>query len=723
MATSITIAQALAYEQDPSQIPPNTTFEIIDTAANIDTLNSADILGLSSLLNVTSITATDAPVTFTPGGAEQAALTTAGIDITAHISASEAIALEKDFNAGGTPVLVPPDENLIVVDTAAHLEALTPHQLSRTRQSGRYGGPVGNDTGTSAITEIAGTNAPPVFDADQVSALSKAGVVIVAPARDPGQNDGTTVITGRGMTFDITWDSSVASAPAEFKTDVEEVAQMYRGHLLLGRDDLCQRRVSVSLPVRPSIPATSARMNISAPRLKPTRTSRRNLPPTRRRRRNSQALSTLPATDPNSPTDPTKTEYSLSPAQAQTLGFADAPTSSAADPDGFIGFSSGTDWNFSADPNQTPVANEYDFIGSVEHELSEIMGRSSAMAEFGGEKFDGEFSVLDLYRYQGAGDLASRPRTDPSYFSIDSGVTDLADFNNFKTGNNGDLGDWSGTTVGGTLKHTPDSFNDNSDPGIINPFTATDATLMNVLGYNFTSAPTSPIPLLPTDITISAGQLLMDLTLDEINPGSADPPPGDSYVVVDTAFDLESLTAPEIRQAVSIGVREFISDGSIAFLQNSDDHKDNQVAALGHTPFIAVLTAAEAVAEARSRSAVPAGRGNRCRRRYGGEHRGTHQGRGRRARHNQRNRDRRVRSERNGPVDRSGRLYLRHPWRGDAGRENPFCRFRRHARIRRHGRYERHDLRLQAWRPDRSFRCWRSTRTAVSISSRAMCSK
>ena len=64
---------------------------------------------------------------------------------------------------------------------------------------------------------------------------------------------------------------------------------------------------------------------------------------------------------------------------------------------------------------------------------------------------------------------------------------------------------------------------------------------MNVLGYNFTSAPASPIPLPSNDITLSAGQLLEDLTLDEINPGSADAPAGDSYVVIDTAFDLELI--------------------------------------------------------------------------------------------------------------------------------------------------------------------------------------
>ena len=128
---------------------------------------------------------------------------------------------------------------------------------------------------------------------------------------------------------------------------------------------------------------------------------------------------------------------------------------------------------------------------------------------------------------------------------------------------------------------------------------------MNVLGYNFTSAPASPIPLASTDITLSAGQLLMDLTLDEINPGSVDPPPGDSYVVVDTAFDIELLTASEITQALSIGVSEFIVDGAIAFLQGNDP-ANAQITALGNTPFIAVLTAAEAIAaEAAAAGANP----------------------------------------------------------------------------------------------------------------------
>ena len=590
MTTSITIAQALAYEQDPSQIPPNTTFDIVDIAANIETLNDTEISSLSSLLHVTSMTATDAPVTFTPGGPEQAALASTGTSITSYISASEAIALDVVQNMSGTPLLVPPDESVIVVDTAANLEGLTPNQLSDLGSAVDTVNASGGDTGKSAVTSVAATDAPPVFSADQVVALSTAGITIVAPPNDPGQNAGETQITGRGMTFDLIWDPSVASAPAEFKTDVEEVAQMYADtysspatiyvHVGYGEVD--------GSPLDPGdlgeniyfhAPKESYQTLVS--RLTADATSPAQL----------QALSTLPATNP---TD--GGTFFVPGAEARTLGFANAPTSSVSDPDGYMGFDSDTAWNFSPDPNQTPVAGEYDFIGSVEHELSEILGRTSFIGDSSTEKFTNQYSVMDLYRYQGANDPALRPRDDPSYFSIDNGVTDLADYNNYKTGNSGDLGDWSGTTVNGVVRHTPDSFNDNSNPGIINPFTATDATLMNVLGYNFTDAPTSPIPLNSSDITLSTGQLLMDLTLDEMNPGSVDAPAGSSYVVIDTAFDIESLTPAAIRDALSIGVSEFIVDGAIAFLQGSNDPKDNQIAALGSTPFIAALTAAEAVA-------------------------------------------------------------------------------------------------------------------------------
>jgi hypothetical protein len=73
-----------------------------------------------------------------------------------------------------------------------------------------------------------------------------------------------------------------------------------------------------------------------------------------------------------------------------------------------------------------------------------------------------------------------------SYFSIDNGVTDLDNWNNFQTGNTGDLGDWAPSAGN-------DAFDDNGNPGVVNAVTATDLTLMNAIGW--TSAPPLQIML------------------------------------------------------------------------------------------------------------------------------------------------------------------------------------------------------------------------------------
>ena len=124
---------------------------------------------------------------------------------------------------------VPQNDTITVVDTAANLEAMTTEEWQ--------------GLATIGMSSIAGSDTLPVFSAAQMSALGTGehiydgqqinGVAVVAPPTPPGQSlqdDGTDVIAGpngNGLTFDITWDSSVASAPAEFKTDVEEAFQFY----------------------------------------------------------------------------------------------------------------------------------------------------------------------------------------------------------------------------------------------------------------------------------------------------------------------------------------------------------------------------------------------------------------------------------------------------------------------------------------------------------------
>ncbi len=427
MPTSITVAQALSYEEDPSTIPAGAIFDIVDTAENIETLTASEISALTSI-GVTAIKSTDGLVRVDPTGAKETALANANIPITADITVAKALSLEAKAAASGTPVLVPPDERVTVVGTAAELEALTKSQLKAlgaiidTTASG------GTDSGKSAVHRVAASDAPPVFTAVKMTALGNENIAVVAPPNDPTQNDGTTVITGRGMTFDITWDSSVASAPAAFKTDVAEVFQLYADtysgatgspltlYYHVGFGEVDNQVMSSSdlgeSDYTNSVGETYAKVlaQLTADATSPAQLA---------------ALATLPATDPTS-----NAKIGFSPAEAQVLGFANAPTSSATDPDGYVGFSDDTDWNYDANADQTPIANEYDFLGTVEHEVSEVMGRTSAMGG-SGETATGDFSLLDLYRYSAPNTRALTPFADPSYFSIDNGVTNLGDWNNF----------------------------------------------------------------------------------------------------------------------------------------------------------------------------------------------------------------------------------------------------------------------------------------------------
>ena len=179
--------------------------------------------------------------------------------------------------------------------------------------------------------------------------------------------------------------------------------------------------------------------------------------------------STLPANEPAG------RSLSLSSAEGKALGIVAAD---AAAIDGWIGISSTA--SFSFDPNNRAVFGEYDLVGTLEHEISEVMGRTSAL------KYDFFYTPLDLFRYDAPGVLQGG-RGGPSYFSVDGGQTSLTDFNNFATGNSkGDLGDWAASAGFDAFRAN------NSGKGNENDVTPTDVTLMQALGW--TTSPASAAP-------------------------------------------------------------------------------------------------------------------------------------------------------------------------------------------------------------------------------------
>jgi hypothetical protein len=111
----------------------------------------------------------------------------------------------------------------------------------------------------------------------------------------------------------------------------------------------------------------------------------------------------------------------------------------------------GTPWYFPLALNDPPGTG-IDFYLVVEHETDEILGTISCIA---GDDIDGcqpatqstaqmtDASPADLFRYAAPGVrtfLNASDGTTSAYFSIDGGLTDIADYNNSPTG--GDYGDW-----------------------------------------------------------------------------------------------------------------------------------------------------------------------------------------------------------------------------------------------------------------------------------------
>jgi hypothetical protein len=171
-------------------------------------------------------------------------------------------------------------------------------------------------------------------------------------------------------------------------------------------------------------------------------------------------------------------------AQEKALGFT--PHFSVAGFDGVVGIISNeelqaggltADWTKAAPSS----SNQYYMIGTIEHELTEVMGRDA---------FDGtnainnapSYTLMDLFRYSAQG---VRQVTDgnPAYFSTDNGNHVFYYWNNPALAK-GDLGDWAPSGPNGFEPTGNDSFLNNSNPGVVNEVSAFDLDLMNVLGWN-----------------------------------------------------------------------------------------------------------------------------------------------------------------------------------------------------------------------------------------------
>jgi hypothetical protein len=223
-------------------------------------------------------------------------------------------------------------------------------------------------------------------------------------------SDGSTLVgSSGGLEFHLVWDSSVSAAPAAFKQAVEAAAGFYTQafsnaeviNIAVGWGEVDGMPISagdLAEGVRPGEDLTYAQV-LSGLDKDAGQSSVQ-----------AQADSTLPSTDPFG-----AKHYYVPFAEAKALGYI-SPIGTEID--GYMGMSKTVALSYT----QPVAAGQFDAIGAMEHEISAIMGRVSAVGAVYGA---GLYTPLDLFRYSAPDVRATSVGAATPYFSINQGQTNL----------------------------------------------------------------------------------------------------------------------------------------------------------------------------------------------------------------------------------------------------------------------------------------------------------
>ena len=132
--------------------------------------------------------------------------------------------------------------------------------------------------------------------------------------------------------------------------------------------------------------------------------------------------------------------------------------------------------SFTFDPANRAVTGEYDAVGSLEHEISEALGRvagSDGYNTITGAKSTsiGSAMPLNFFRYSG-GVIDASSSYSPAVFSLDGGKTGLMSMGE----SGGDLADWSSGIYGDSAGY--------ASKGQAGIFTAVDLQTMSAIGWH-----------------------------------------------------------------------------------------------------------------------------------------------------------------------------------------------------------------------------------------------
>jgi hypothetical protein len=141
----------------------------------------------------------------------------------------------------------------------------------------------------------------------------------------------------------------------------------------------------------------------------------------------------------------------------------------------------------------SPNSSQYDFVTAVEHETDEALGTSSCLntnpkTGAAQNSCGASVSAADLFRYSASGTRSfygangNQAKGSLAYFSINGGLTNLADYNN--TNNGADYGDFSTSCT-----YVQDADGCPGRQGVtIGNDGGVELALLDAVGYNLTTA-------------------------------------------------------------------------------------------------------------------------------------------------------------------------------------------------------------------------------------------
>lgn len=279
-----------------------------------------------------------------------------------------------------------------------------------------------------------------------------------------------------------------------------------------------------------------------------------------------QSLLAMPATDPTH-----GGAFWVTDAQAKAFGITGNPNFTDQ-VDGYVGLTNGQPLNFS--PDNTSVSGQYSAVGVIEHEISEILGRTSGLGSWSNGA-QSVYTPLDLFRYSAPGVRSLNQSA--AYFSVDGSVL----LNKDNGGDSGaDLGDWGPSVYGDSF-----GYGMAGQAGVV---TSVDQLEMDVLGYTLSTTTTSATN--PAAVTISYSQFKADTAA--------------LAALTNTPFNLtvtgvsitDRITVENAAHVAKVGVSGSASDIAFALDQLNSDSKISTIVVSDNRPV--VVSAAQATADA-----------------------------------------------------------------------------------------------------------------------------